>query len=352
MHTVFMSIAAAEGNLGDIHIRREAAKLLESYAENGLAYTGRMSKSYVQATGLSHRWSSTSSAFTFVTKLVSEGVRGRAIIVMAPGPAPLSAGIVSSSKRMAIALLFSFLVLLGNKLIVLGRALRGKAGPALRAERLMESVAEMYLTRDESSTKLLGGKAISAPDLAFKDYRRPEVRVRKLFLVSLRHDRSVSTAAVSRLLEAARSLDLEPAFVVQVREDQEINRSLAEKFGIRFEGWDEGVSHIEQEKLVMRLYSDCSVVVSDRLHVLLLGARKGAIPVMVDIPQEEKLHATLDKYLSPQTVELWRDDGIVGIDASEQERARVYVAMSNASNELDGIIQRGVARFRERVHTK
>ncbi|MFX1757352.1 hypothetical protein [Rhodococcus sp. As11] len=351
MHTAFMSIAAAEGNLGDIHIRREAAHLLDSYAENGLAYTGKMSKSYVQATGLSERWRSTSSAFTFVTKLVIEGIRGRAIIVMAPGPAPLSAGIISSSKRMVIALLFSLLVLLGNKLVVLGRALRGEAGPALRAERLMESVAEIYLTRDETSINLLAGKAISAPDLAFRDYRSPEVRDRKLFVISLRHDRSVSAAAVGGLIEAARALDLEPVFVVQVREDQEINCSLAEKFGIRCEGWGERVSHIEQEKLVMRLYSDCSVVVSDRLHVLLLGARKGAIPVIVDIPQEEKLHATLDRYLCPQTVELWRDDAIADIDASEQERARVDVAMSNASGELDRIIQRGVAKFRERVHS-
>lgn len=337
MRIAYMSIAAAEGNLGDIHIRREAISLVASHVDTGVVYTGAMSSSYVDSFRLPVGWLSVASPHEFLRLLVRDGLKGGAVVIMAPGPAPLSGGILSSAKRVAVALFFSLLVIGGNQLLVLGRALRGKRGLALRAEKLMESVASLYMTRDKVSVDLLGGRGIHAPDLAFLNHvSAPNVK-RSIVGVSLRHDRSVSFEAIEGLVREIRSKSLEPIFVTQVREDGVKNRDLARRFGSKFLPWEDGVCHSEQEALVSNLYDECSAVISDRLHVLLLGARRGAIPVIVDSPAESKLHATLDGYLSPQSVELWCPDGNLSIDVSESERDRIDAGMRMASAQLADI---------------
>lgn len=329
-----MSIAAAEWNLGDICIRREAIKMLAPHVDAGVVFTGSMGRSYVDAYNLPTGWIATASPAMFLKRLAREAVRQDAVIVMAPGPAPLSPGIIGTAKRVAVAIGFAGVAIAGNELLVLGRALRGPSGISLAAEKIMARAAAVYTTRDATSAERVSNGSEHLPDFAFARYSPPEFHMRKYVAISLRYDREVSAVAIEEIVRKVRAANLKPIFATQVREDDAQHCNLALRLGVPVLSWGDSTSHGEQEKAIAELYKKCSAVISDRLHALLIGARHGAIPVIVDLPHESKLHASLDEFLAPQSLELWRAVEIPRLNLGDCERLRIADGMQRASNRL------------------
>jgi beta-1,4-mannosyltransferase len=76
----------------------------------------------------------------------------------------------------------------------------------------------------------------------------------------------------------AARLDAEIVVVTQVARDVERCQELAERWGARHVAWVSD-DHLQQELAVRAVYRRALAVISDRLHVLILGATEGAVPL-------------------------------------------------------------------------
>jgi hypothetical protein len=153
--------------------------------------------------------------------------------------------------------------------------------------------------------------------------------------ISLRYDRKVDLDAFAKLIEMIRGQELTPVLITQVREDNQRHEELADLYQIERVLWEAHDDHIAQEMRVTDAYRHCLAVVSDRLHVLLLCAREGAIPVMVETIGEAKIRPTLDLYLPLQAVSLEVAGRSLTLDLTALESARIEGSMCRASKELD-----------------
>src|SRR5690606_31089837 len=110
-------------------------------------------------------------------------------------------------------------------------------------------------------------------------------------VLSFRGDREVDPALVRRALEAARRTGTRPVLVTQVRRDGAQHARLAAEHGIEHVAW-EGEHRAQLERVTATMRT-ARVVVSARLHALLLGAGNGAVVVPVATPGSDKLPTTL-----------------------------------------------------------
>lgn len=149
----------------------------------------------------------------------------------------------------------------------------------------------------ESGTNLLSARTI--PDWGFartnleQEDSPQDTSERRLLTVSLRGDRPPpSPAWVAAVAAAAQRLDLTLIVAVQVERDGPSAQSLAASWGVHivaFEG-----THIEQERRLRMTYRQSRLILSDRLHVLILGLTEGAVP----LAWCESSTAKIDRHLS------------------------------------------------------
>lgn len=354
--TAFLSVAAAEWNLGDIYIRRAVTRAMADDGMDAVVYTGTMGPGYVEAFEFPSNWVVTASPRRFLTLLLGACIRRKATVIMAPGPAQLETRLSPLIKRIGVALMLMFARLSGNRVAVLGRALRGSGPVALKAERLIARSSVVYLARDPQTAELVGPPAQARPDLGFADSAArsgaaPETGAgRPLIALSLRYDRNPSIDLVREFAEHWRSRGFDIVLVTQVRQDREIHDVLSKECGFRHVDWPDGRSQLEQERLIVQTYAQCIAVVSDRLHALIVGCRQGAIPVIADSPGESKLHATMDFILEPQTVWLHTrsaEQTSFGLDLSDGEVQRIDKLVKEASAALTTSLHQFTARSSE-----
>lgn len=341
--TAFMSIAAAEMNLGDMFIRRAVTRLLAEHGVEAVVFTGRMGASYVDAFEFPRDWICTSSPWKFVRLLCRKLITRQAAIIIAPAPATLDKIIsISALKRWGVTSLLASATLLGNSVIVLGRAVRGSGRLTLFSEKLIAKFSLIYLARDSQTARIVGCGSKLAPDLGFAasalrvHFDADSLRARKTIALSFRRMPDVRT--LSGFVSDFQSQGYDFWTVTQVREDRTLNKTIAQSCGIEHLDWPDWRSHLDQESLVARMYSNCVAVVSDRLHALIIGGRYGAIPVIADRSGEDKLHATLDVHLNPQSVWLYGDrecQTSIELDLSPAEAARTHAAFAAATADLE-----------------
>lgn len=141
--------------------------------------------------------------------------------------------------------------------------------------------------RDAYSRDLMGVGGV-APDWAFA--LGPDAGTlragtdRPLLAVSVRQGtgsvrREPPDAAwAGRVRALAGGLGLTPVVVTQVGRDAPLGDRIARDLGAEHVGWD-GDDHAAQEDRLREVYRSCSHVLSDRLHVAVVAATEGAVPV-------------------------------------------------------------------------
>lgn len=343
--TAFISVAAAEMNLGDVFIRRAITRHIAANDHHAVVYTGSMGESYVGAFELPDTWVVTGSPRRFLPLLLRACLRREALVIMAPAPARLDRKGFYLAKQVGVACLLALTRLCGNRVVVMGRALRGSGRLAVMAERMTARISSLYLARDPQTAELMGSNAQFKPDLGFADIAarpRPDVTSnspRTLVALSLRYDRPPVTELVVKFVERVRAQGFEVVMVTQVRQDRAINQKLADACGIDHVDWPHTRSHLDQESAVIDVYSRCIAVVSNRLHALVIGGRYGAVPIIADEINESKLHATLDDLLKPQSVWLHSSADEQPIDVSETEVERMRAQFAAAAEALEPALQ-------------
>lgn len=309
--TTFVSLTGPAGNIGDALIRRETLRWALGTSEELVAYTGDAPDSWLTQLGVPHdaivlrskrsvpRW----------LRLLLTAPR-RPVLVFEAGEIPLDRG---NGMRELVFLVETLIVRLkGGVVIRPPRGIRAPSWPSLAIHRLAARLSQVTLWRD-ASTKALAGSGHLAPDIGFAAGTRPglEWGERTELLVSLRGTRPMPDATwVRAVRESAESAGLRIRTVVQVREDEDRARELAHLLGGELDAWGDTDPLLQEERLRQR-YDAAQIVISDRMHVLVLAALSGAIPVELVPHPTRKITAafaavgldgiTLDASVSDQT---------------------------------------------------
>ena len=91
-------------------------------------------------------------------------------------------------------------------------------------------------------------------------------------------------------------------FVSQVARDDAQHAFHAREHGVEAFLWGSR-SHADQLSLVRTVYRRCVATVSNRLHVLILGAIAGAAPIVVSDSPNDKARITLDGVLDTVSID-------------------------------------------------
>lgn len=294
--TLFSSISAQPDNLGDIVIRRTALHVLVKDEHPAVLYAGKMPSSYIDAFGLGPSTRIITRAGSYQLLLLSRALQGKANLLFAPGPAVF----VDSPRSVLRGLFFLVMAALvragGGNVLCLGRAFRGTGRTVRILERGLRKLASVYFVRDDVSSGVLGRKVEMLPDLAFHEGAVDRTPERKRVAISLRYDRQPCIASLKVLTHELKAQGFEPCFVSQVARDDAQHQELSKLLEIEAVLWL-GTSHGEQLKRVEATYAEACLVVSNRLHALLIGAAQGAHPVQWFDGEADKIDTTLLPWL-------------------------------------------------------
>lgn len=288
---VFVSLVAQSENLGDLVIRRNAIK--GAFPDHEVvALTTGMPESYLQAYELEEGSLCVESPIRFQSMLLTQSLRKRAHLLIAPGPVVLSNKPLRLLKSIVV-LGDSILVRLGGgQVISVGRSFRGSTGAAQIIERLQRRVASTYFVRDYESKSVVGQGAQVRPDMAFFCPRASGKEARNIIAVSLREAGPHLVEQLHELKDFAEGHGIKLVFVTQVKFDDALHEELSDQLGVSHVAWGNR-SHSEQLKDIADVYSRSLAIVSNRLHALIFGLQFGAAAVPVSLSEHPKLVSTL-----------------------------------------------------------
>ncbi|QDE35753.1 polysaccharide pyruvyl transferase family protein [Microbacterium foliorum] len=274
-----MSLTGPAGNIGDALIRRETLAWAMGTSDELVAYTGDAPDVWLTQLGLP------GDALVLRTKKsVPRWLRllvlapRRPVLVFEAGEIPLDRG---NGLRELVFLVETLIVRVKGGVVVRPpRGIRAPSQPALAIHRLAARLSQVTLWRDESTLATARCGRL-APDIGFSAGARPGLPwgERSELLVSLRGARPLPDAEwLSAVRETAERAGLAIRTVVQVREDESRARELAQLLGGEFEPWGD-TDPLAQEERLRHRYDAAQIVISDRMHVLVLAALSGAVPL-------------------------------------------------------------------------
>lgn len=275
----FVSLTGPAGNIGDALIRRETLAWASGTSDELVAYVGDAPDVWLKQLGLPEGTvvlRSKRSVPRWLWLLVT--APRRPVLVFEAGEIPLDRG---NGLRELVFLAETVIVRLKGGVVVRPpRGIRAPSWPALAIHRLAARLSQVTLWRD-ASTMAVARCGRLAPDIGFSAGVRAGLAwsERTELLVSLRGARSLPDARWLRAVrEAAEGAGLSIRTVVQVREDEDRAREVAQLLGGAFDAWGD-TDPLAQEERLRERYDAAQVVISDRMHVLVLAALSGAVPV-------------------------------------------------------------------------
>lgn len=272
----FVSLTGPADNIGDALIRRGTLTWVLGTSDELVVYTGAAPDIWVRQLGVPD------DAVVLRTKRsvprwlwMLATSPGRPVLVFEAGEVPLDRGNV---LRELVFLAETLLVRLKRGIVVRPpRGIRAATNPALWLHALAARVSQISLWRDAATAALARG-GVLAPDIGFAVEPHPSNRSRDELLVSLRGTRPMPGPEwIEAVRATAEAEGLHIRTVVQVREDEPRARELAEALDGEFEPWGDTDS-VEQEARLRERYAGARLVISDRMHVLVLAAIDGAAP--------------------------------------------------------------------------
>lgn len=273
---VYAWLTGQDDNLGDSALRRGYADALRARGPL-VVYVAGASDSYIGGLGLAESDRVVRKFLPWLGGAIWRACREPVTIA-------LNAGEFSFSGRytliaVPLAAVLGVFRRLGGRVVWLGasvpRAVQGRTWLFRRLHRR----AQLVRWRDQA-TALVFGPAPWMPDWVLGLEPSGDAGMDRGTLgLSLRGDRAYPTAEwLASVRHAAQRLGLEIVTIAQVERDSAYAVRLASDVGGRAVPF-EGRSHREQELVVRTEYGRMRVLVSDRLHSLLIAATEGAVPL-------------------------------------------------------------------------
>lgn len=275
----FVSLTGPAGNLGDALIRRGTLDWARDTSDELVVYTGAAPDEWLRQLGVPDDalvLRSKRSVPRWLWLIVT--APARPVLVFEAGEVPLDRGNV---LRELVFLAETVVVRLKRGVVVRPpRGIRAPTNPATWLHARAARLSQVALWRDEQSAATVGGGTV-VPDIGFAagiEPGQPWAERREL-IVSLRGARAhPGPAWIEAVRTTASERGLSIRTVVQVREDEDRSAGLAEALGAVFEPWA-GTDAVTQEQRLRERYGGAQLVISDRMHVLVLAALQGAVPV-------------------------------------------------------------------------
>jgi len=275
----FVSLTGPAGNIGDALIRRGQLDWVRDTSDELVVYIGDAPDGWMRHVAVPD------DAILLRTKRsvgqwlwLLATAPPRPVLVFEAGEVPLDRGNV---LRELVFLAETVIVRLKRGVVIRPpRGIRAPTDPARRIHARAARMSRFALWRDAVSANLVGGGRV-VPDIGFAAGVRsglpwPE---RDELLVSLRGARPhPGPTWIDAVRATASAHGLRIRTVVQVREDEDRARELAAELGGTFDPWGERDA-VAQEALLRERYDGAKLVISDRMHVLVLAALSGAVPV-------------------------------------------------------------------------
>lgn len=222
-------------------------------------------------------------------------------------------------------------------------------------------LCDMVSWRDEKSRRMMGlgtvtpdwAFALGSPDEFLEDDRAPRPYLAVAFRQGLSHmarDKP-SDAWVETVRAMAERLGLEPIVVAQIERDGPLAHELADRLGCDALPWLDD-NHARQEARLRETYRRSALVLSDRLHAVVIAATEGAVPIALSTGPMDKVTRTLEGAGIPRTsvprdladpaaVNAVVDDALAGRD-------EIMAAVISSRMRLRAV----TTTLRERIHAK
>jgi len=274
---VFIVLTGGYGNIGDALIRRVALSWVRGLGEVH-AFVGSAPERWLEQLGVEEGDTVYSAARQgdWLRAMLAAG--SDAALVWEPGEVSLDRGSIPRELRfLAMTVLAR---LRGVTIVRLPRSVRRPGRVAAAIHRAACRLSAIVLWRDTASRGVMR-VGDTVPDIGFAEAEHavetaeafPE---RRRLTVSIRGTRPEPAAAwFEGIRAAAAELGLEIAVLAQVREDIERAELVAARLGGEHLAWGER-SDLDHEAFVRSVYRESALVVSDRLHVLVLALTEGA----------------------------------------------------------------------------
>lgn len=293
----FIAVTGQDDNLGDSLLRRGYLRALRAIPGARLrVFVGSNSTNYISGLGLS----ADDLVFRDRAKwerslLESLSRRGQTVLALNPGEARVEPRHEYVGRR--TALLGKLVQSRGGYVVQTGLGVRlaHESHPSARLSRFLDR-ADVVSWRDPVSAAAME-RGECGPDWAFNlpaDSRHDAER--SVLAISMRGDRPFPDDlwfdVVGRL---CREGELEPRVVIQVQRDSARGVEIAQRLGVSSSlmHWEDG-HHQSRLEALSATYSASRIVLSDRLHALILGALMGAAPVGIATVSVEKIRRTLE----------------------------------------------------------
>lgn len=274
-------------NIGDIILRRQLLRWLEPMGRLHV-FIGNAPSGYGESLELGPEHRTYRSFTKWYRSGLRDAARGGAVYVFKPGEIQLT--IPGLKEHVSTLPLVAVMKLRKGAVIRVGAGSRGfeRIPRALMKPSL--ALTDLIAWRDARTADFLGTGEVM-PDLAFGEgLAHPRgSEARPLLIVSMRSDRPLpSDAWFDAVRSYAQESDLEIVSIVQVLRDADRSRVLAERLGGRYHPWA-GDDHEGHEEALRSLYRQTSLVVSDRLHVLITATTEGAAPIAPLVDDSDKI---------------------------------------------------------------
>lgn len=277
----FVSLTGPADNIGDALLRRATLEWARGTSEQLVAYTGIAPDIWLDQLGIPSDTvllRSKRSIPRWLWLLLT--APARPVLVFEAGEIPLDRGNV---LRELVFVAETLIVRLKRGVVVRPpRGIRAATRAAARIHAIGARLSQITLWRDAVSAGIVRTGCV-APDLGFGAGIRSGVPWddRHELIVSLRGARPFPDESwIAAVRATAVRERLRIRTVVQVREDENRSRELAAALGGEVDVWGTR-SAVDQEKRLRDRYDGARIVISDRLHVLILAALSGAVPVEV-----------------------------------------------------------------------
>lgn len=324
----FYSAKTQFSNAGDALINRELIGLLR---ERGriVAISGGAPSAFIAEVGLRESELVPGKEARLILEAVTAGIRGRrAYLVQTPGDMGSGGGIGPALLRAAVT---PMLALFGVRIIHVGASLSETSPFKLSLLAWRSRFMQGFGLRDPRSLKTAkssGFKNIHYfPDLAFGLEIRPQVSKGTSgarLALSFRGDQLAESDREALLSVLSQSLEKLPAIasvkvVVQVDKDLEFARRIMGALA----RWKPELEHTLSIEALRSAYAETDIILTNRLHALLLAALSGAAPVaVVDSERNKKVVGLLEGLGLADLVCGLSDSDFLALFASRQEEVR------------------------------
>lgn len=287
MRRIFIICTGQDDNIGDVVLRRRLLNSLRSHGALHI-YLGAASAGFIDSLQLGELDTVYSRKDLWRDAAYASTNEIQTWLVNKPGE------IVSTSQQLKAylrnAVLAARVKRRGGKVLTLGVGHRDPRSLLAKFTTYLLGKSTILAWRDSTSAE--GYKVGQLmPDWGF-DERSGATggAVRNLLTVSYRSDRPMlSPAALVAIQRFALRHSLEICVVTQVMRDQPRTEELAKRLNGKAVTWPLNRTHAEQEGVLRGIYSASQLVISDRLHVLILAAAEGAIPLCMTVYPEHKV---------------------------------------------------------------